>query len=86
MTVARLTYDTSCAVTNLVILAFGKLDEKLRNLMFHFHLAQNRCTIVRDVDVPIRGDQDFVKSCICVSCVLVRVTEMQSCLWDRARS
>ena len=55
MTVARLTYDTSCAVTNLVILAFGRLDEKLRNLMFHFHLAQNRCTIVRDDELSFGG-------------------------------
>ena len=55
-------YDTCCAVTNLVILRLGQLDEQLCDVVRDLHLGENGGAVVRYGDVSIGGDEDLVES------------------------
>jgi hypothetical protein len=59
---ARRTDDTCSTIANLVILTSRELDEELRDLMFHLHLAQNSCTIICDGNFTIGRDEYFIKT------------------------
>lgn len=52
--------NSSRPISDFHVLAFGKFDHKLRNLIFDFHLLQNGGTIVRDSNIAIARDQDLV--------------------------
>lgn len=58
----RRTDDTCRTIANLVILTTRELYEKLRDLMFHLHLAQNSCSIICDGNFTIGGDEYFIKT------------------------
>lgn len=58
----RRTNNTSSTITNLIVLRLGELHEKLCDRMFDLHLTQNSGTIVRDGDLSVWGNQDFVQA------------------------
>ena len=53
---------TSCSITDLVVLRFGQLNEKLRDLVLDLHLAKDCRAVVCDGDVSIGGDKNFVEA------------------------
>jgi hypothetical protein len=57
------TNDTGRAVSNLIVLRLADLHEQLGNLVLNLHLLQNRRAIVRDGDVAVGWDEDFVEAC-----------------------
>ena len=57
------TNNTSCPITDLVVLTLGKLNEKFRDLMFNLHLTKDRRAVVRYGDVAIGGDENFIEAC-----------------------
>ena len=56
------TNNASCAVADLIVLAFGQLNHKLGDLVFDLHLAKDRRAIVGHGNVPVGRDQDLVQS------------------------
>lgn len=62
MAYRTLTDNTSCTITNLVILALRQLHQKPRNLVLNLHLTQDSRSIVRDSDLTVGRDEDFVKT------------------------
>jgi hypothetical protein len=57
-----LTDYASCAVTNLIVLAFRELYEEFGYWMFDLHLAKNGSTIVGHGNFTVRRDENLVKA------------------------
>lgn len=55
-------YNTCCAVTNLVILGLGQLNEQLCDVVRDLHLGKNGGAVVCYGDVAVGGDEDLVES------------------------
>jgi hypothetical protein len=45
--------DTSCSITDFVILRSRKLNQKLGGLMMNLHFFQNSCAIIGDDDFSV---------------------------------
>lgn len=58
----RLTNNTCCTVSNLIILTLRHLHQKLCNLVFHLHLSQDGRTVVGDGYLSIRGNENLVQT------------------------
>jgi len=52
--------NTSCSITDLVILRSGQLDEEFGGLVMNFHLFQDGGTIIGDDDFTIWTDEHLV--------------------------
>lgn len=52
---------TGSAIPDLIILALGQLYEQLGDLVLDLHLAEDSRTIIRNSDLAIRGDEDFIQ-------------------------
>lgn len=58
----RLTNNTCCTVSNLIILTLRHLYQEFCNLVFHFHLSQNGRTVIGDSYLSIWGNEDLVQT------------------------
>ena len=59
---ARLTNNTRCPISNLVILTLRHLHEQLCDLVFDLHLSEDGCAVVGNGDITIGRDEDLVES------------------------
>ena len=56
------TNNAGSAITDLIILRLGQLDEQFSNLMFNIHHLENGRTVVGDCHITIGGDHDLVET------------------------
>ena len=52
--------NTGCTITDFVILGFRKLNQKLRNRMFDFHLFHDSSTVICNQNVLITTNEHFI--------------------------
>lgn len=70
-----LTDDTSCTVTDLIVLALRQLHQKLGNLVLNLHLTQNSCAIICDCNLSVWRNEDLVQTCA--------YNELREACWPR---